>query len=207
MASNNNNNTPPILLNNYIVVNEFSEYGVKQFKNDFEALKNAPDVPVILIYIDSYGGEIYSLLAMIDMIESCDTKPVATIALGKAMSCGGVLLTCGTKGYRFAGKNSTIMIHGASSFSFGKLEDIKADVNECERLNAVILKILAKKCSQKETYFKKLIDKNKNTNIYLDAESAKKHRIIDCIGIPEVNVRYNLGITQIADESVSDKKD
>ena len=39
MASNNNNNTPPILLNNYIVVNEFSEYGVKQFKNDFELFR------------------------------------------------------------------------------------------------------------------------------------------------------------------------
>ena len=113
-------------IRNAILVNEFTEFGVKSFKSDFDEL-NSGLMPIIPIFIDSFGGEIYSLLAMLDIISTA-TKPVATIALGKAMSCGSILLACGTPKFRFVGPHSTVMIHDAATFSFGKIEDLKAEI-------------------------------------------------------------------------------
>lgn len=178
---------------NCIFVNEFNEYAVREFKNDLDRLLQS-NLPVIPIYIDSFGGEAYSLLAMIDMIENVDV-PVATIAVGKAMSCGSILLACGSPGLRFAGRNSTIMIHDASTISVGKIEELKADVGEASRLNNLILEMFSKKCGHKnKNYFKDLIGQKKHINWFLNAEEAKKHGLIDHIGLPTLDCQYNMNI-------------
>lgn len=188
-------------IHNAILVNDFNEDGVKHFKADFDALK-ASNIPVIPVIIDSYGGEIYSLLAMLDIILSAD-RPVATIALGKAMSCGSILLACGSPGLRFVGPHSTVMIHDVGSVSFGKIEDLKADVGEAERLNNKIFGILNEKCSKKEGYFQKIVAEKKHANWYLTSEEALKHGLVDVIGIPVLNGAFNLEVAKAG----KDKKD
>jgi ATP-dependent Clp endopeptidase proteolytic subunit ClpP len=170
-----------IKIDDAILVNEFTEIGVRYFKSEFDKLKHS-NIPIIPIFIDSYGGEVYSLMAMLDII-LCTDRPVATIALGKAMSCGSILLACGTPGFRFIGPNSTVMIHDLASFAFGKMEDLKADVHECDRLNNRIYNILDTKCGKKPGYFRKLIDK-KHVDWYLNPEESVEHGIVDKIGIP-----------------------
>ena len=68
-----------------ILVNKFTEDSAKDFKKDMFRAQNSGQ-KIIPIEIDSYGGEVYSLLKMIDVIKS-STVPVATICMGKAMSC------------------------------------------------------------------------------------------------------------------------
>ena len=76
-----------------IRVNEFTEESAKEFANKMAAAHNTGQ-KVIPIIIDSYGGQVYSLMSMIGSINSSEL-PVATIIEGKAMSCGAILFTSG----------------------------------------------------------------------------------------------------------------
>jgi ATP-dependent Clp protease protease subunit len=187
-----------------IVVNAFNEQSVKEFKVEFDDL-NHSNIPIIPIFIDSYGGEVYSLFAILDIMSTA-TKPVATIALGKAMSCGGILLACGNPGFRFVGPYSTVMIHDAASMSFGKIEELKADVFEADRLNTKMYSILDEKCNKKKDYFQKLMGERKHANIYLNPESVVLHGLADHIGIPVIDMTFNLNVINQTEPELPKKK-
>jgi len=114
--------------------------------------------------------------------------------MGKAMSCGAVLLACGTKGHRYISPNATVMIHDVSSFSEGKSEEIKSDAAETERLQKMFYKILDKECERKDGYFDKLVFNKGRSNLYLDAEQCLKHGLADEIKIPKfiVEIVHNI---------------
>lgn len=142
---------------------------------------------VLPIIIDSYGGSVYALLSMIDMIDACKVK-IATVVEGKAMSCGAVLFTCGAEGYRFVAPHGTVMIHEVSSIAFGKNEEIKASSSESDRLNSKLLQIMAKNCGKKDTYFSDIIHEKKHADWFLDADECIKHNLASHIGIPRFTV-------------------
>ena len=169
-----------------VYVNNFDEEAVKVFIEDMTKAQSTSQ-PIIPVYIDSYGGDVYALMAMIDIIESSE-KPCATICVGKAMSCGAVLLACGEKGHRYVSKNATIMIHDVSSFSEGKSEEIKSDAAETDRLQKMFYKLLDKECERKDGYFDKLVFNKGRSNLYLDAEQCVKHGLADEIKIPKFTV-------------------
>lgn len=198
------NNDPKV--KNAVIVNDFNEYGVKCFKADFDEL-NSSSLPIIPVYIDSFGGEVYSLLAMIDIISTA-TKPVATIALGKAMSCGSVLLACGSKGLRFVGPHATVMIHDVATVSFGKIEELKSDVGEAERLNIKIFELLNDRCGQTKGYFQKLVAEKKHTNWYLESKEVLKHGLADHVGLPVIDSLFNLDVVKqvVVKKANSDEK-
>ena len=179
-------------IKNAILVNEFSEFGVKNFKVDFDDL-NSSALPIIPVIIDSYGGEIYSLLAMLDIMSTA-VKPVATIGLGKAMSCGSILLACGSPGLRFVGPHCTVMVHDAATISFGKIEELKADVGEAERLNIKIFNLLNERCGKSKNYFQKIVADKKHVNWYLESEEALKHGLADHIGLPVIDSLFNVDV-------------
>lgn len=91
----------------------------------------------ILMFIDSYGGYVDSFVTIHDTMRllRCD---VATVCVGKAMSCGQMLLMSGTKGKRFITPNSRVLVHEISSFSGGRLTDLEIDVNETKRMQKEI---------------------------------------------------------------------
>jgi ATP-dependent protease ClpP protease subunit len=92
-------------------------------------------------------------------------------------------------------ENATLMIHDASTWTFGKSEEIKSDSKEVERLNNLIFKLLAKNCGQKDDYFLKIVHEKGHADWYITSKSAKKHKLCTHIGIPEltveVSVNYN----------------
>ncbi len=81
-----------------IRVNKFDEKSAKDFAEKIASAHNTGQ-SVIPVIIDSYGGQVYSLMSMIASIKNSEL-PVATIVEGKAMSCGVILFSCGTEGYR-----------------------------------------------------------------------------------------------------------
>jgi len=113
---------------------------------------------------------------------------VAHISRGKSMSAGAMLLACGTKGYRYAGKDSTIMIHEVSAMSYGKLSDMKNSIEETDRLNKLIFSKIDKCCGQKSGFFTKLLNKHGNVNLFLTAAEAKSYKLVDHIGVPDFKV-------------------
>jgi len=174
-----------------INVTDFNSRSFEIFREKFDRAESNPDQPIIPILIDSPGGQIYTLMGMLSLIER-SSKPVATVGLCKAMSCGAVLLSSGTPGYRFADSNCTIMVHDASAGTIGKVEDMKVSVENSERLKKELYKILAVNCALDRKYFFDKLKERGNTNWYLTSKQAKKLGLIDKIGIPTMKVNVSV---------------
>lgn len=176
-----------------IHVSFFDTPALQEFASAFHrAIKNKQ--PIIPIYIHSFGGEVYSLLGMIDIIKSSNVT-VATICTGKCMSAASVLLSAGTKGFRYIGKNSMVMVHDVSSLLFGKSSDLKISYKETERLKNQIFYILDENAGHKHGYFANQLKDIENADLYLTSEEAIQHGIVDHIGMPILNVSVNTEYT------------
>jgi ATP-dependent Clp protease protease subunit len=121
----------------------FDEDKAKDVITKLLILESKDPTKDILLYVDSYGGYVHSFLAIHDAIQMmrCD---VATICLGKAMSCGQLLLMSGTKGKRFITPNSRVLVHQISSFAFGKINDMEVDIEESKELQKIIESMILK---------------------------------------------------------------
>jgi len=174
-----------------VVVNKFTEDSAKSFREDFsEALDTGQNV--VPITIDSYGGQIDSLMSMIDIIRSSPV-PVITFATGKAMSCGVVLLTCGKK--RYIGAHSRVMIHDVASGSWGKVGKLKVSVKEADKLNDEIYKIMEENIGKKPGYLSKIVEKKNREDWFLTADQALKHNVVTDIGVPGITVSLSMTTT------------
>ena len=175
-----------------IRVNKFDEDSAKKFAAELAQAHNTGQ-KIIPVVIDSYGGQVYSLMSMIAAIKHSEL-PVATIVEGKAMSCGAVLFSFGEDGLRFMDTNATIMIHDVSSMDMGKVEELKAGAAEADRLNEKIYTMMARNCGKKDDYFMKIVDKKKHADWFLDADEAKKHNLAQQIRVPKIHVDIKVDI-------------
>jgi len=157
------------------------------------ALAHNTGQKVIPVVIDSYGGQVYSLMSMISAIKNAEL-PVATIIEGKAMSCGAILFSFGDEGLRFMDPDATVMIHDVSSMDLGKVEELKASAKEADRLNTKIYTMMARNCGKKDDYFMKIVDKKKHADWFIDADEAKKHNLANQMRIPKLSICVNVDI-------------
>ena len=127
----------------------------------------------INLMINSPGGDVHEMFAIIDYIESLDVK-VNTICRGKAFSAAAIILACGT-GSRMMSKRSTVMLHQSSSFLGGKMSDITAYLDNVRNLESSIYKILAEKTNKDAQYWKIQM----KSDMYLTADKAKELGLID----------------------------
>jgi len=130
----------------------------------------------IFLYINSPGGYVSAGLGIYDTMNYI--KPsVATICMGQASSMAAVLLAGGAAGKRSALPNSRVMIHQPLGGAEGQASDIKIQADEILRLRTRLNSILAK--NTKQTL--KKIEKDTDRNYFMNADEAKKYRIIDTI--------------------------
>ena len=130
----------------------------------------------ISIYINSPGGSITSGLAIYDTMNFINSD-VSTICIGMAASMGAFLLSSGTKGKRYALKNSDIMIHQPLGGVEGKATDIKIVTDRILDLRNRLNKILSKNTNQ--TLRRIEIDTEKDN--YMNSKEALNYGIIDKI--------------------------
>jgi ATP-dependent Clp protease protease subunit len=174
-----------------ITVNKFDEESALKFADDFAAALDTGQT-VIPVFIDSYGGEVYALFAMADIIEQSPV-PVATIVIGKAMSAGAVLLSCGTDGYRFASQNAAVMIHEAHCGYWGKNEEIQSSAQQTERVNHTLWEMLSTNCGKEIGYFEKIYRQEKaRADWFLTPHECKLHNLVNHIGIPYMTQSVNV---------------
>jgi ATP-dependent Clp protease protease subunit len=176
----------------YVYVNKFDEAAVKVFAGEVQRAESNKQ-PIIPVLIDSYGGQVYALLAMVDILKKAK-KPIATIVMGKAMSCGAFLASCGDDGMRFVSPNATIMIHDVSTWAVGKIEEVKASAGEAERLNTLAYHMMAKNCGQNLSYFLDIVHEKGHADWYLTAEDAVTHKLANHIRVPEFKVKVALDV-------------
>lgn len=167
----------------YIFVNEFNDKATNDFYKAFMNLNAKTEIKIIPIVISTYGGEVYSLLSMLDIIKF-SKKPVATVALGKAMSCGVTLLASGTKGNRYVSPNADVMIHEVAHVEWGKLADTTNGVNQATKLNNRIFSLLEGFTGAKKGTFQKRMKELNNVDWFLTASECKALGIVDFVGIP-----------------------
>ena len=165
-----------------VYVNDFTSDSFKDFQESFFKAEHSGQT-VVPVMIDSDGGDVTSLFAMIDVIKSSKLS-VCTIGVGKALSCGADLLAAGTKGYRYASPLCTIMVHEGSSCVVGKPADIKADVKEDERLYQKSFDMLDAHCGKMSGYWASILKEALNVDVYMTPEQAKAHGLIDFVRLP-----------------------
>lgn len=96
---------------------------------------------ILTLYINSTGGDLYSALALVDVMKSSE-HPIRTITIGSAMSAAFLIAASGTHGQRYAGKNATFMCHQFTDNSEGKYHDLKATMKGNEMSNEMMVAVL-----------------------------------------------------------------
>ena len=128
----------------------------------------------ISLYINSPGGSVSAGMAIYDTMTyiKCD---VSTICIGMAASMGAFLLSSGTKGKRFALKNSEIMIHQPLGGAQGQASDIKIQAEHILKIKDKMTRILAENTGKPY----EIVARDTDRDNYLSADEAMAYGIID----------------------------
>ena len=129
----------------------------------------------ITLYICSGGGDVYSGLGLLDVMEF--VKPdIITVNTGLAASMAAVLLCGGTPGKRKALKRSRTMIHQPSSYiGYSQSTDIEIEAKEINSLKKELYEIISDNSGQ--TYDK--VYKDSDRDYWMTATEAKKYGLVD----------------------------
>lgn len=128
-----------------------------------------PKPRTLTLYVNSPGGDLYQAFALIDMMRN-SKHPIQTVGIGLVMSAGFLIFAAGTKGMRYAAKNTSFMCHQFSESSEGKYHDVKAAIKESERLNSRMLDILKESTGQTAAVVKKKL--LPPSDVYLSAQET-----------------------------------
>jgi|TARA_B100000900_G_scaffold401866_1_gene407035 ATP-dependent Clp protease protease subunit len=136
------------------------------------------DLKSVTILLNSGGGDVVETLGLIDYIRSLDRDGIKTniVCRGMAMSAAALLLASGT-GLRAASKHSKIMVHQLSSFTAGKLSDIKSNARFAEQLEEDCNQIMEDCTNKDKTWWKN----TQQNDYFLTSENALELGIIDKI--------------------------
>lgn len=126
----------------------------------------------LTLNLSTPGGYCYDGLGLCDLLSKYD---VTCICSGYIMSMGiPILLSCK---HRKAYKNTTFMVHAVSSITMGKLDEMKDDVKETERLNDIIDDIIIANSGITKSRIKEMHEKKQDW--FMNAEEALKLGLID----------------------------
>ncbi|MCK4260329.1 MAG: ATP-dependent Clp protease proteolytic subunit [Halanaerobiales bacterium] len=174
-----------------IWLNDFSEEDVREFFRKFNSLQSDDQIQAIAIYIDSYGGSVDSLAAICELVEN-STKPIITVAIGKAMSAGAMLFALGTPGMRYIGSMTSLMYHRLQITDIdGDIELASSMIKEVLRENEIWMKKIIKSSKMNWTEFNKKLQE-KGNHWFLGAKEAIKYGFADHIGIPTLRETHQL---------------
>ena len=168
-----------------IWVVKFDEESAQRFREQVLSIAKVDPSAVIPVYIDSYGGFVDSLAKMIETMDEVPNRFI-TICMGKAISCGAILLSHGD--LRFCGRYSRVMVHNISTGSWGDAYALKSDSDEALRMNRRFTGLLAENCGTTYDKLQHLIkDAVGSKEIWMSAEEAQKLHIVDEVGIPRIS--------------------
>jgi ATP-dependent Clp protease, protease subunit len=128
----------------------------------------------INIYINSPGGDITALFAILDTMSY--VKPdITTICFGQAASAAAVLLAAGTKGKRLALPHARVLLHQPYAGAQGQATDIELAAKEILRMRSLLEELIAGYTGQ--TVEK--IHADTDRDFVMNTEEAKEYGIID----------------------------
>jgi len=130
------------------------------------------------LWISTLGGVAMDMFAVYDTMRSVREEcEIHTVALGKVMSAGVLLLAAGTKGKRRIGKNCRIMLHSVIGGHSGALHNLENEMEEVRWIQQQHINCLTEETHMSEKHLKKLL--SRKVNVYLTAEEAVELGIAD----------------------------
>lgn len=160
-----------VKLSRIITLGEITQENVNEiigliYEINEEDIKKTHVEPIKLI-INSFGGDVYSGLALIDTIDNSRT-PIFTICYGSAMSMALLVYVAGHE--RYASKNATFMYHEAAYPAEGKVLHHKQELREVERIDKICDNYLISKTKLTSDLLNQV--KNTQSEWYFDVEAA-----------------------------------
>jgi ATP-dependent Clp protease protease subunit len=129
----------------------------------------------ILMYINSPGGSMTSMMAIYDTMQYIQPD-IQTFCLGQAASAAAVLLAAGTKGKRMALPNSRILIHQpAVESGYGQSSDLEIQAREILRMRTAMERVIAQHTGKDEDQVRRDVERDK----FFTAEEAKEYGLVD----------------------------
>ena len=149
-----------------------------------EAVRESLDAEPVTTYkpiemwISTWGGVAMDMFSIYDAMrlirEDCD---IETVAMGKVMSAGVLLLAAGTKGKRKIGKNCRIMMHSVIGGHSGNIHNLENEMEEVRWIQDQHIRCMVDETDMSEKYLRKLL--GRKVNVYLNAEEAVELGIAD----------------------------
>lgn len=129
----------------------------------------------IIIYINSPGGSMTSMMAIYDTMQYIQPE-IQTFCLGQAASAAAVLLAAGTPGKRMALPNARILIHQpAIESGYGQSSDLEIQAREILRMRTAMEKVLAQHTGKDEDQVRRDVERDK----FFTAAEAKEYGLVD----------------------------
>jgi ATP-dependent Clp protease protease subunit len=129
----------------------------------------------ILIYINSPGGSMTSMMAIYDTMQFIQPE-IQTFCIGQAASAAAVLLASGTKGKRAALPNARILLHQpALESGYGQSSDLEIQAREILRMRSAMEKVIAKHTGKEPDQVRRDIERDR----FFDPHEAKEYGIVD----------------------------
>ena len=137
-----------------------------------EAIEPERDV---LIYINSPGGSMTSMMAIYDTMQFIQPE-IQTFCIGQAASAAAVLLASGSPGKRAALPNARIMLHQpAMESGYGQSSDLEIQAKEILRMRASMEGVIAHHTGKDAEQVRRDIERDR----FFTPEEAKEYGIVD----------------------------
>jgi ATP-dependent Clp protease, protease subunit len=157
---------------------DVTEHSVGALVAQMLYLANENNRKPMYLMISTYGGCIDSMFSLYDMIKFLPC-PVYTVALGKVMSAGILLLASGSKGKRLIGKSTRLMIHSVSGGMQGNVFEMANESKEQVRLHEQMIEAIVSETKMNREELNTIM--NLGHDYYITAEQAIKYGIVDQI--------------------------
>ena len=163
--------------NSRIVVlhGDVNEHTISAVIGQLLVLANQSRKPIHMV-VSTYGGSVDEMFSLYDTIKFLPC-PVHTIALGKVMSAGVLLLAAGEKGKRLIGRSARIMMHPVQGGAIGNVFEVLHETKEHQRLHNLMVSALESETKMKRSEIEKIM--KAGHDFYITAEEAIKLGIVD----------------------------
>ena len=147
---------------------------IRKLDKDLVNRSNSLDAPApkIYLHIQSFGGSVFAAFSTIDYIQNTKT-PVYSVVEGCAASAATLMSVTAEK--RYITSHSYMLIHQLSSGAWGKYEEIKDKMKNCDRLMKMIKNIYLKHTNIP----KKKLEEILKHDLWFDAKQCLEYGLVD----------------------------
>ena len=135
-------------------------------------LLSLDDPAQIYLHINSFGGSVFAGLSAVDYIKSSDV-PVTTIVEGCAASAATLMSCVGA--HRQMRSSAFMLIHQISSGLWGKYEELKDDMENCDLFMRIIKHIYDEHTKIPKKKLREIL----KHDLWFDAETCLEYGLID----------------------------